>query len=63
MSIREVGIILTDAKYAYISQGLEQGENIITTNLSVVSEGAKLRTKAPETSSENNDAQQQNIDE
>jgi RND family efflux transporter MFP subunit len=63
LSIREVGIILTDAKYAYISQGLEQGENIITTNLSVVSEGAKLRTKAPETSSENNDAQQQNIDE
>lgn len=63
LSIREVGIILTDAKYAYISQGLEQGENIITTNLSVVSEGAKLRTKAPETSSENNYAQQQNIDE
>lgn len=63
LSIREVGIILTDAKYAYISQGLEQGENIITTNLSVVSEGARLRTKVPETSSENNDAQQQNIDE
>lgn len=63
LSIREVEIILTDAKYAYISQGLEQGENIIITNLSVVSEGAKLRTKAPETSSENNDAQQQNIDE
>ena len=63
LSIREVEIILTDAKYAYISKGLEQGENIITTNLSVVSEGAKLRTKAPETSSENNDAQQQNIDE
>lgn len=63
LSIREVEIILTDAKYAYISKGLEQGENIITTNLSVVSEGAKLRTKAPETSSENNDTQQQNIDE
>ncbi len=63
LSIREVEIILTDVKYAYISQGLEQGENIIITNLSVVSEGAKLRTKAPETSSENNDAQQQNIDE
>ena len=63
LSIREVEIILTDAKYAYISQGLEQGENIITTNLSVVSEGARLRTKAPETFSENNDTQQQNIDE
>ena len=63
LSIREVEIILPDAKYAYISKGLEQGENIITTNLSVVSEGAKLRTKAPETSSENNDTQQQNIDE
>ncbi len=63
LSIREVEIILTDAKYAYISQGLEQGENIITTNLSVVSEGAKLRTKAPETSSENNNTQQQNIEE
>ena len=63
LSIREVEIILPDAKYAYISKGLEQGENIIITNLSVVSEGAKLRTKAPETSSENNDTQQQNIDE
>ena len=63
LSIREVEIILTDAKYAYISQGLEQGESIIITNLSVVSEGAKLRTKAPETSSEDNDTQQQNIDE
>ncbi|WP_282017650.1 efflux RND transporter periplasmic adaptor subunit [Salegentibacter mishustinae] len=63
LSIREVEIILTDAKYAYISQGLEQGESIIITNLSVVSEGAKLRTKAPETSSENNNYQQQNIDE
>ena len=63
LSIREVEIILTDAKYAYISQGLEQGENIVTTNLSVVSEGAKLRTKAPETSSENNNTQQQTIEE
>lgn len=63
LSIREVEIILTDAKYAYISQGLEQGENIITTNLSVVSEGAKLRTKTPETSSENNNTQQQTIEE
>ena len=62
LSIREVEIILTDAKYAYIREGLEQGENIITTNLSVVSEGAKLRTKA-ETSSESNNTQQQNIDE
>jgi len=58
LSIREVEIILTDAKYAYISQGLEQGENIITTNLSVVSEGAKLRTGASE-----NDSQEQNKEE
>lgn len=63
LSIREVEIILTDAKYAYISQGLEQGESIITTNLSVVSEGAKLRTKESENSSENNSTQQQNIEE
>ena len=63
LSIREVEIILTDAKYAYISQGLEQGENIITTNLSVVSEGAKLRTKESEKSSENNSTQQQTIEE
>ena len=63
LSIREVEVILTDANYAYISQNLEQGEEVVTTNLSVVSEGVKLRTEAAETSSENNNKEEQNLEE
>ncbi|GHA49597.1 hemolysin D [Salinimicrobium marinum] len=63
LSIREVEVILTDAKYVYISQGLEQGEEVVTTNLSVVSEGVKLRTEAAETSSDNTNEEEQNREE
>jgi RND family efflux transporter MFP subunit len=63
LSIREVEVILTDAEYVYISQGLEEGEEVVTTNLSVVSEGVKLRTEAAETSSENDNEEEQNMEE
>lgn len=46
LSIRNVEIVLTDSDYAYISQGLKEGEKIVTTNLSTVTEGIKLRTQA-----------------
>ncbi|PRX48857.1 efflux RND transporter periplasmic adaptor subunit [Salegentibacter salegens] len=63
LSIREVEIILTDSEYAYISQGLSEGEEVVTTNLSVVSEGVKLRKAEPETTSGNNNEQEPNIEE
>ena len=43
LSIRNVSIQLQDAEYAYITEGLEGGEQVITTNLASVTEGAPLR--------------------
>jgi RND family efflux transporter MFP subunit len=43
LSIREVNILFQDASYAYISQGLEGGERVVTTNLATVAEGVLLR--------------------
>ncbi len=45
LEIREVEVILTDDTYAYIRQGLENGEMIVTTNLSAITEGIELRTE------------------
>lgn len=45
LTIRDVEILLTDAKYAYITNGLEENEQVVTTNLSAVAEGLGLRTK------------------
>lgn len=45
LSIREVSVLLTDSEYAYIDQGLEAGDKVITTNLSTVAEGAAVRTE------------------
>lgn len=44
LSVRNVKIILTDKDYAYIRDGLRGEEKVVTTNLSTVSEGARLRT-------------------
>lgn len=43
LRIREVEIILRDAQYAYISEGIAEQDQIVTTNLSTVSDGARLR--------------------
>lgn len=45
LSIRQVNVLLTDNEYAYINEGLEGDEKIITTNLSTVAEGIPLRTE------------------
>ena len=63
LSIREVDVILTDANYAYISRGLEEGEKVITTNLSTVSEGVSLRTEETDTVSTNSNVQETNLEE
>ena len=46
LQIREVDIVFQDARYAYISSGLQDGDQVITTNLSTVTEGAPVRTQA-----------------
>ncbi len=64
LQIRNVKILFRDAIYAYISDGVEEGEMIVTTNLSTVVDGAKLRTEPAdntdgrETSSKGRDTEQ-----
>jgi hypothetical protein len=43
LSIRQPDIFFQDREYAYIRDGIEGGEHIITTSLSTVVEGAPLR--------------------
>ena len=44
LEIRKVKIVMTDDTYAYISDGLEDNEQIVVTDLSTVSNGIGLRT-------------------
>lgn len=53
LRIKDVGIILQDAKYAYISSGLEENDLIVTTSLSTVIDGARLRTASERSNNEN----------
>jgi len=55
LEIRELDIILTDNKYAYVQSGLEAGDKIVTTNLSTVTDGVELRTRSAGNSQEEND--------
>jgi len=57
LQIREVDILFEDARYAYIRDGLEEGEKVVTTNLATVTEGAGLRLES-DTSSQQSTAQQ-----
>lgn len=43
LTIKEVDILLKDADYAYVTNGLEDGDMVVTTNLSTVTEGIPLR--------------------
>lgn len=46
LNIRDVQVVLSDTDYAYINQGLEKGEMVVTSSLSTVAEGLALRTEA-----------------
>ncbi len=48
LNIRDVDILLRDAEYAYVTQGLDDGDQVVTTNLSTVAEGARLRVEPAE---------------
>ncbi len=43
LNIMEVEILLTDAEHAYISDGLSDGDSVVTTNLATVVDGSPLR--------------------
>lgn len=55
LEIRELDIILTDNQYAYVQSGLSDGDKIVTTNLSTVTNGIELRTRSEDVSEEEND--------
>jgi RND family efflux transporter MFP subunit len=46
LKIRKVDILFEDARYAYIRGGLEEGEQVVKTNLATVTEGAPLRLES-----------------
>lgn len=60
LSIRNVEVLLTDSQYAYISQGIEENEKIVTTNLSTVTEGIRLRTETKDSMASENPKQASN---
>lgn len=45
LEIRDVEILLTDSQYAYIRNGLSHNDKVVTTNLSTVTNGVRLRTE------------------
>ncbi len=48
LQIRDVSIVFQDAEYAYIESGLEDQDQVVTTNLSTVRDGAPLRLEGSE---------------
>jgi hypothetical protein len=48
LKIKDTEILFRDAEYAYIQKGLSEGDQVVTTNLSTVSEGAPLRLESTE---------------
>lgn len=51
LQIRDLDIVFRDATYAYIEEGLSDGDRVVTSRLSTVSEGAPLRRKEPKADS------------
>jgi RND family efflux transporter MFP subunit len=47
LRIRQVTIPVRDAQYAYITEGLRDGDTVVTSNLATVAEGAPLRIESP----------------
>lgn len=46
LEIRETDIVFRDAEYAYIRQGLDSGDEVVTTTLATVADGVGLRKVA-----------------
>lgn len=48
LQIRDAQVVFKDRQYAYIRDGLNDGDWLVTSNLATVAEGAPLRTEAQE---------------
>ena len=57
LDIRHVGIVFNDAEYAYIEEGLEDGDRVVTTNLTTVVDGARLRLQSSGASPRDGDSE------
>jgi len=51
LSIRDAEVVFRDARYAYLAGGVEEGEQVVTTNLATVVDGARLRVEGADGSS------------
>lgn len=49
LQIRDLDILFRDSEYVYITNGLEDGDQVVITNLSTVVEGSRLRLDGSET--------------
>ena len=59
LRINEVEIAVQDPEYAYVSEGLDDGARVVTTQLSTVTEGAALRLEGEgESNAETDDAEE-----
>jgi hypothetical protein len=43
LDIRQVDVVYRDAQHAFIVDGLDDGEHVVTTNLATVTNGLQLR--------------------
>jgi len=57
LAIRNVQIDFMDAEYAYIREGLNDRDRVVTTNLSTVVEGVRLRLKESDTAGSQGDTE------
>lgn len=46
LRIKNVDVLFQDAQYAYINSGLSEEDQVVTTNLSTVADGARLRVES-----------------
>ena len=46
LEIRAATVVFKDKQYAYISEGLHNGDQLVTSNLATVAQGAPLRTES-----------------
>ncbi|WP_222615248.1 efflux RND transporter periplasmic adaptor subunit [Persicimonas caeni] len=59
LEVRPVDIAVRDAQYAYITDGLDDGEQVVTTNLSTVVDGSPLRLDGAEHNNAEQDGAEQ----
>ncbi len=55
LKIRDVSILFEDSGYAYITEGVDEGDQIITTNLATVVEGTPVRLDGEDAAAANSE--------